>query len=438
MNGLAPSPAATAGDRPAMPPKPSGRVRWIVCGLLFLAVVLSYVDRLVIAVLKPELSATYGWSETGYADLVFWFQCAYGLAYLFAGRVIDRVGARVGYTVAVTIWAIGHMLHAAFTSTRGLIGVRLLMAVGEAGTFPAALAATNEWFPKRERALAIGIFNAGSNVGAIVTPLLVPWIAAMFGWRMAFIATGILTLLWVVGWLAFYRSPSRHPSVTPEERAWIESEPAEAVRPVPFRVLLRQRQTWAYMVGRFMIDPVWWTFLFWLPDFFNKQFGVKMLDFGPPLIAIYLLADVGSVGGGWLSSRLLGSGMTINRARKTAMFICSLFALPIACAAYVPGMWWAVLLIGLACACHQGFSANIYTIPGDLFPRGTTGSVIGLGGLAGAAGGMLMAKFAGTILQTVGSYEPVFIVAACAYMLALLAIHLLIPRYAPVPMERLS
>ena len=431
-------PAIAVVDRAPPPPRPSGHVRWIVCGFLFLAVVLSYVDRLVIAVLKPELSATYHWSETGYADLVFWFQLAYGLAYVVAGRVIDRVGARIGYAMAVTIWAIGHMLHAAFTTTRGLTSARLIMALGEAGTFPAALAATNEWFPKRERAFAIGIFNAGSNVGAIITPLAVPWIAAVFGWRMAFIATGVLTLLWVVAWLVFYRAPRQHKAVSEAERAWIESEPAEPTQPVSFGRLLRMRQTWAYMVGRFMIDPVWWTFLFWLPDFFNKQFGVKMLDFGPPLVAIYLLADVGSVAGGWFSSRLLGRGFTVNRARKTAMFVCAMFALPIAFATHAPGMWGAVALIGLACACHQGFSANIYALPGDLFPRGMAGSVIGLGGLAGALGGMLMAKLAGTILQTVGSYQPVFIVAACAYLLALGAVHLLVPRYSPVSPDRLT
>jgi ACS family hexuronate transporter-like MFS transporter len=428
---------AEAGCAPA-PPRPAGHVRWIVCGFLFLAVVLSYVDRLVIAVLKPELSATYHWSETGYADLVFWFQLSYGLAYVVAGRMIDRIGARIGYALAVTIWAAGHMLHATFTTTRGLIGARLLMALGEAGTFPAALAATNEWFPKRERALAIGIFNAGSNVGAIITPLAVPWIAAVFGWRMAFIATGVLTLLWVVGWLAYYRAPRQHPAVSEAERAWIESEPAEPARLVPFSRLLRMRQTWAYMLGRFMIDPVWWTFLFWLPDFFNKQFGVKMLDFGPPLVAIYLLADVGSVAGGWFSSKLLARGMTPNRARKTAMFVCALFALPIAVATHAPGMWSAVALIGLACACHQGFSANIYALPGDLFPRGMAGSVIGLGGLSGALGGMLMAKFAGTILQTMGSYQPVFLVAACTYLLALGVIHVLVPRYTPVSPDRLT
>jgi MFS transporter, ACS family, hexuronate transporter len=418
--------------------RPAGRVRWIVCALLFAAVVLSYIDRLVLPTLKPELQARYNWSETGYADLAIWFQGAYGIAYVLFGRFVDRFGARIGYTVAVTLWTIGHVLHIAFTSTAGMLIARVPLAIGEAGTFPSALAAANEWFPKRERALAIGIFNAGSNVGAIVTPLLVPVIAVTFGWRMAFIATGALTILWLAAWLSFYRMPARHPRLSAEERAWIEREPLEAQRPIPWRTLLKLRQTWAYVLGRFLIDPVWWTFLFWLPDFFNRQYGVKMLDFGPPLIAVYLLADVGSVGGGWFSSRLLGRGASLNRARKTALFACALFALPIAFAAQAPSMWWAVLAIGLACACHQGFSANVYAIPGDLFPRGRAGSVIGLGGLSGALGGMLMAKFAGAILASVGSYAPIFLVASVAYLLALAVIHLLVPRYTPVQSAALA
>ncbi|MEG3085107.1 MFS transporter [Sphingomonas sp. PB2P12] len=417
--------------------KPRGRVRWIVCALLFAAVVLSYIDRLVLPTLKPDLQARYGWSETGYADLAIWFQAAYGLSYVVFGRLIDRVGARVGYAVAVALWTIGHVAHIFFTSTGGMILARIPLALGEAGTFPAAIAATNEWFPRRERALAIGIFNAGSNVGAILTPLLVPIIAVTMGWRWAFILTGLLTVVWLVAWLGFYRSPREHPKVTPEELAYIESEPAEPGRPVAWKTLLRQRQTWAYMLGRFLIDPVWWTFLFWLPDFFNKQYGVTMLAFGPPLIAVYLLADVGSVAGGWFSSRLIGRGYSVNRARKTAMFACALCAVPIAFATQVPNMWWAVLMIGLACAGHQGFSANLYALPGDLLPRWATGSVVGLGGLSGAVGGMLMAKFAGSILETVGSYQPIFIVAACAYLVALAVVHLIVPRYAQVPPERL-
>ena len=420
--------AATGHDMPTR----RGRVRWVVCALLFLAVVLSYVDRLVLPVLKPDLQARYGWSETGYADLAIWFQAIYGLSYVVFGRLVDRFGARVGYTIAVTLWTLGHVAHIAFTSTRGMLIARVPLAMGEAGTFPAAIAATNEWFPARERALAIGIFNAGSNVGALVTPLIVPFIAVSFGWRMAFIATGALTVLWLAAWLTFYRRPREHKLVSAEELAWIESDqPVVGASPhVPLSQILRMRQTWAYVLGRFMIDPVWWTFLFWLPDFFNRRYHLKITEFGPPLVAIYLLADVGSVAGGWFSSHLLGRGWSLSGARKTAMLAAALCAVPIATAASAPSIWVAVGLIGLACAGHQAFSANLYSLPGDLFPRHVAGSVIGLGGLGGALGGMLMAKFAGAILQRLGSYGPIFIAASVAYLIALGVIHLLLPRYA--------
>jgi ACS family hexuronate transporter-like MFS transporter len=315
-----------------------------------------------------------------------------------------------------------------------MIWARLPLAAGEAATFPAALAATAEWFPRRERALAIGIFNAGSNVGAIVTPLLVPFIVVTLGlgWRAAFLVTGALSLVWLVAWWRFYRRPADHPKLSDEERAWIQAEPEVPSRPVRWSTILRTRQSWAYILGRFLIDPVWWTFLFWLPDFFSRQFDLSLSEFGPPLVAVYLLADFGSITGGWFSSRLIGRGASLNIARKTAMFLCALCAVPIAFATAAPSMWVAVGLIGLACAGHQGFSANLYALPGDVFPRWMVGSVVGLGGLAGAVGGMLMAKFAGIILQSFGSFQPIFLVAAAAYLIALFVIHLIVPRYAPV------
>ncbi|MCJ2184321.1 MFS transporter [Novosphingobium sp. 1949] len=411
------------------PSKPHGRLRWIVCALIFAAVVLSYVDRLVLPTLKPDLQARYGWSESGYASLAIWFQAGYGVAYVFFGRLIDRLGARLGYAAAVALWTLGHMAHALFTSTGGMLIARIPLAIGEAGTFPAAIAATNAWFPKRERAFAIGLFNAGSNVGALLTPLIVPVIALTLGWRWAFILTGLLTVFWLVAWLGFYRAPREKKSITPEELAWIEADPVEPVRSVSWREVLSHRQTWAYMASRFLIDPVWWTFIFWLPDFFNRQFHVKMLDFGPPLIAVYLMADVGSIAGGWMSSRLLGRGWSLNRSRKSAMLLAACCAVPIAFAPHAPGLWSAVVLVGLACAGHQGFSANVYALPGDTLPRWMSGTVVGLGGLSGALGGMLMARFAGVILETVGSYEPIFLVASCAYFLALAVLHIILPRY---------
>ena len=408
-----------------------GYVRWLVCALLFAVVALNYTDRQVLSVLKPTLQQTYGWSEIGYGDVVFWFQAAYGLGYVVFGRVVDRFGAKVGGTIAVTIWTLAHMAHALVTSTVGFTWVRIPMGLGESGLFPCTLAATAEWFPKRERALAIGIFNAGSNVGAIIAPFIVPIITIAWGWKMAFILTGLLTFIWLAVWLIWYRRPREMASLSSAELAYIESEPQEAQRPVAWSKLLATRQTWAYILGRFIIDPVWWTFLFWLPDFFSRRYGVDLKHYGPPLVAIYVMADVGSVLGGWRSSRLLKRGVALGRARKMAMLACALFALPVAGAMYAANLWLAVAVIGLACGAHQGFSANLYALPSDLFPRWAAGSIVGLGGLSGALGGMMMSKYAANVLATIGSYTPIFVFASLAYLLALLVVHLIVPRYTP-------
>jgi ACS family hexuronate transporter-like MFS transporter len=409
-----------------------GHIRWLICALLFAAIVLSYIDRLVLPVLKPTLQHLYGWTETGYGDVVFWFQAAYGIGFLLFGRLIDRIGPRLGYALAMGLWTAAHMAHALFRTTAGFAVARILLAVGESGTYPAALAAASEWFPRRERALAIGIFNAGANVGAVVTPLVVPLIALALNWQAAFVVTGLFNLVWLAAWLLYYRSPREHPKLGAAERAYIESEPIEEQKPVAWRRLLATRQAWAYMAGRFLIDPIWWTFLFWLPDFFSKRYHLDLKSFGPPLVAIYILADVGSVLGGWYSSRLLARGTALGRARKRAMLAAALVVVPVAFAMAAPSVWIAVLLIGLACAGHQGFSANLFSMPADLFPRWAVGSVVGLGGFAGAAGGMLMAKYAGWVLQRLGSYTPIFVVAGCAYLVALAVVHLINPRYARV------
>jgi MFS transporter, ACS family, hexuronate transporter len=422
----------SATQQGVVPRPPAGRTRWIICALLFFAVVLSYIDRLVLSVLKPTLQAQYGWTESGYGDVVFWFQAAYGIGFLFFGRLIDRVGAKIGYLLAMGVWTAAHMAHVFFTSTVGFALARIPLALGESGTFPAALAAASEWFPKRERALAIGIFNAGANVGAIVTPLIVPALTLALGWHSAFIVTGLFNLVWLGAWFAFYRRPREHPTISKAEVAYIESDPPLEQYPVPYRHLLTTRQTWAYISGRFLIDPVWWMFLFWLPDFLSRVHGVNLKGFGPPLVAIYIIADVGSILGGYASSRMLAGGSTTNRARKTAMLLCALVVIPVAFAQYAPSLWLAVMLIGLACAGHQGFSTNLFAMPGDLFPRWALGSIVGLGGFAGAAGGMLMAKYAGWVLETIGSYTPIFIYCGAAYLLALLVVHLINPGYAPV------
>ncbi|WP_068877108.1 MULTISPECIES: MFS transporter [unclassified Phenylobacterium] len=413
-------------------PAAVGRYRWVVVALLFMAMVINYVDRQTIGLLKADLTAEFGWSETDYADLVLYFQAAYAVAYLAWGGIMDRIGARWGFGIAFLIWQIGHMATAGARGFGGFIASRVVLGLGEAGGFPAGIKAVAEWFPKKERAFATGLFNAGTNIGAIVTPLLIPAVTLAFGWQMTFIITGLLGLIWLPIWLLVYRRPREHKKVSAAELAHIESDPPDPVEKVKWTRLLGYRETWAYAIGKFLIDPIWWMFLFWLPDFLGKRHGLDLKTFGPPLVAIYLLSDVGSVGGGWLSSRFMKMGWSINRARKTTMLICALLAVPVAGAALASNLWVAVLIIGVATAAHQGFSANLYTLPSDVFPRSAVGSVIGIGGMVGAVGGMAMSKYAGYVLEQIGSYTPIFILAASAYLLALLVVHLLTPKMEPV------
>lgn len=424
--------SATLPRTDAAAPGAVGRYRWVIVTLLFVAMVINYVDRQTIGLLKADLTAEFGWSETDYADLVFWFQAAYAVAYLLWGRIIDRIGARWGLGIAFLIWHVGHIATAGARSFGDFIAARVLLGLGEGGGFPGGIKAVAEWFPKKERAFATGLFNAGTNIGAIVTPLAIPAITLAWGWEMAFIITGVLGLVWLPIWLLVYRKPREHPRLSAAELAHIESDPPDTVASVRWTRLLGYRETWAYAAGKFLIDPIWWMFLFWLPDFLGKRHGLDLKTFGPPLVAIYLLSDVGSVGGGWLSSRFMQRGWSLNRARKTTMLICALLAVPVMFAAFADNLWVAVLIIGLATAAHQGFSANLYTLPSDVFPRSAVGSVVGIGGMVGALGGMAMAKYAGWVLEQIGTYTPIFIVAGCAYLLALGAVHLLTPRMDPV------
>jgi ACS family hexuronate transporter-like MFS transporter len=309
--------------------------------------------------------------------------------------------------------------------------MRFLLGLGESGSFPASIKTVAEWFPRRERAFATGIFNSGTNIGALVTPLVVPWLTITYGWYWAFVATGGIGLLWLALWLPFYRAPEAHPAVSPAELAYIRSEPPDKVVQVSWLTLLRHRQAWAFALGKFLTDPIWWLYLFWIPDFLGRRYGLTLTNVGPPLVAIYFMADFGSIGGGWLSSFLLGRGWSPNRARKTALLVCALAVTPMVFATSVKDVWSAVALIGLAAAAHQGWSANLFTLPSDTFPRFAIGSVVGLGGTAGAIGGMLIAKVTGYVLETVGSYWPVFIAASVTYLFALLVIHLLVPRLEP-------
>ncbi len=416
----------------AAPTTRVGNYRWVVVWLLFAAMVINYVDRQTIGLLKPTLSAEFGWNETDYANLILFFQASYAVAYLAFGRIMDRIGARWGFGIAFLIWQVAHIAHAGARSLTGFIFARMALGIGEGGGFPGGIKAVTEWFPKKERAFATGIFNAGTNIGAIVTPLVIPAITLAWGWEMAFVITGAAGLIWLPIWLLVYRRPREHAKVTPAELAHIEQDPADPVEKIGWLKLFTKRETWAYALGKFLIDPIWWMFLFWLPDFLGKRHGLDLKTFGPPLIAIYLLSDVGSVGGGWLSSTLMKRGLTLNAARKIAMLICALCAVPVGFAALADNLWVAVGIIGLATAAHQGFSANLYTLPGDVFPRSAVGSVIGIGGMIGAIGGMAMARYAGWVLDTIGTYTPIFVVAASAYLVALAVVHLLTPKMEPV------
>jgi ACS family hexuronate transporter-like MFS transporter len=385
-----------------------------------------------IGLLKPVLQPELRWSEVDYGDIVFWFQAAYAVGYLSFGRLIDQVGARLGMMLSIGLWTLAHMAHALAHSIVGFSAARAALGFGEAGAFPGALKAIAEWLPQRERALAVGVFNAGTNIGAIVTPLLVPVITLMWGWRAAFIVTGVFGLAWLLGWYFVYRTPSGHPRVSASELALIESDRIPSGRPVSWSTLLRHKEVWAYAIAKFLIDPVWWVFLFWLPDFLTKTQGLNLKTFGVPLAVIYIASDVGAVAGGWMSSRLLAKGLSVNASRKLTMLLFAVLALAVLFATRVGTLWSAVLLISLATAAHQGFASNLFTLPSDLFPKSAVGSVVGIGGAVGAVGGMLMAKYAGWTLQTFNSYAPIFLTCAGTYLLALGAIHLLSPRYRPV------
>jgi ACS family hexuronate transporter-like MFS transporter len=428
-----------------------GRFRWVICALLFFAATINYVDRQVIGILKPTLQKEFGWSEIDYADIIFAFQLAYAIAFLFAGRMIDKLGTKKGFTIALVIWSLAAMAHAEApvygpavaavlaavgltysASVAGFIFARLLLGFGEAGNFPAAIKVTAEWFPKRERAFATGLFNSGTNIGALLTPLVVPPITILWGWYWAFVITGALGLLWLAFWIPLYGPPDSHPRVGEAELAHIKSDPPDPPVHIPWIQLLRYRQTWAFALGKFLTDPVWWLYLFWIPDFLGRNYGIDLKTIGPPLIVIYLVADIGSIGGGWLSSRLLKLGWSVNAGRKTAMFVCAAAVLPMAFASKATDLWAAVALVSLAASAHQGWSANLFTLTSDMFPRQAVGSVVGLGGFAGAVGGMLIAKITGYILQTTGSYVPIFFMAAFAYLFALAVIHVLVPKMKPV------
>ncbi|MBN2194793.1 MAG: MFS transporter [Polyangiaceae bacterium] len=411
--------------------RPFGYYRWVVCALLFFATTINYLDRSVLGVLAPTLRAELGWTDQEYGYISAAFTLAYALGFLFAGWLIDRLGTRFGYTIYLSFWSLAAAGHAL---ARGVVGfgfARFALGLGESGNFPAAIKTVAEWFPKRERAFATGVFNAGSNVGAVLAPLLVPWLALTWGWQSAFVVTGLVGLVWVLCWWPVYRPPTEHPRLSPRELAYITSDPPDPVARIAWLSLLPHRQTLAFAVGKLLTDSIWWFYLFWFPLFMKDQFDVDLRSIGPPLITVYLLADVGSVGGGWLSSFLIGRGATANAGRKIAMLTCALLILPVTMAPHVDAKWVAVVLVGVAAAAHQGFSANLFTLTSDLFPRKAVGSVVGIGGFAGAMGGFFMNLTAGWLKEHTGGFAVMFALAGSAYLLALIIVHGLVPRLAP-------
>jgi ACS family hexuronate transporter-like MFS transporter len=417
-----PSPSVSSGP---------GYFRWVICTLLLFGTTNNYMDRNVLSVLNKTLQHDLGWSEIDYSNLVVAFQAAYAVGLVVVGRFIDKLGTRLGYALALSFWSLASMGTALGSSLSSFTASRLALGFGEAAVFPASIKAVAEWFPKKERALATGIFNAGTSIGAMLPPVVVPWINARWGWRGAFIGVGALGFVLLAFWVWIYRKPEEHPRVSKAEFDYIRSDPQVLPGKIKWLALLPLRQTWAFVFGKFLTDPIWWFYLFWVPGFLQSQHGLALTRIGAPLVVIYLLSDVGSVAAGWLSSSMIKRGSTVNAARKIAMLICAIGVTPVVFAYRVENTWSAVFLIGLAAACHQGFSANLYTLTSDMFPARAVGSVVGIGGMAGALGGLFIATVVGHVLQWTGSYRVPFLMAGSAYLLALVIIHGLVPRMEP-------
>ena len=403
--------------------------RWTICALLFAATTINYMDRQTLGILAPTLQRELGWSEQDYGNITSWFSFAYAIGFLGAGRMMDRLGVRKGYAISIVTWSAAAMSHALAVTTFQFSLARAALGFGESGNFPGAIKTTAEWFPRKERAFATGIFNAGTNVGAILTSLAIPPIALHFGWRAAFLATGTLSLIWLIAWLTIYRTPENQPRVSPEELRYIRSDPVEATTSVSWGQVLRHRQAWAFVLGKFLTDPVWWFYLFWLPKFLDANFGVKLAGLSTPLVVIYVIADFGSIYGGYLSGAIIKRGSSVNRGRKTAMLIAAVLIIPTMFAPRMSSLWGAVALVSLAAAAHQWWSANMFTTASDMFPRRAVASIVGFGGFAGAMGGVIFQRLVGLLLQRdPTAYNLIFVYCGGIYIIALGLIHLIVPR----------
>jgi ACS family hexuronate transporter-like MFS transporter len=405
-----------------------GRVRWTICAMLFAATSINYMDRQVIAILKPTLEHSIGMTEVGYGYIVSAFQIAYALGLLAAGWFVDKVGTRIGYMVIMAVWSLSAMGHALANSVLQFGIARFCLGIGESGNFPAAIKTTAEWFPQSERSLATGIFNSGTNLGAILAPLIVPWVTIRYGWHAAFLVTGVFSATWILYWFRKYRRPSNHPTLTGAELRYIYKEAAEEMSPsVPWRKLLSYRQTWAFAAGKFITDPIWWFYLFWMPSYFSTKFHLDLSHLGLPLIIVYNASAIGSIGGGWLPAPFRRLGLTAAQARLAAMLLCACLVVPIFTVTYLQSEWAAIALLSLATGAHQGWSANLFTTSSDMFPRSAVGSVIGIGGMARSVSATLFATFAGYTLQLTHNYTILFAISASAYLTAFLILVLLVP-----------
>lgn len=428
-----------------------GNYRWTICSLVFFATTINYLDRQVVSLLKPTLEAEFHWDENDYANIVIAFQLAYSIGMLFAGRFIDKVGTKMGYALSLILWCVASIMHGFAVGTLSFIAVRMLLGLSESGNFPAAIKTVAEWFPRKERALATGIFNSGTNLGAIVAPLVVPWMAITLGWQMTFIITGSVGFIWLFFWFTMYETPAKHKKISKAEFDYIHSDDTEKeissdVSNTPklsWGTLLGFKQTWAFVLGKFLTDGIWWFFLFWLPAFLLAEYGLKGTSVSFPVAVVYTMTCFGSIFGGWLPMWFVkNKGWSIVRARKTSMLIYAFFPLVVIFSQYAGtfNMWYAVILIGIAASAHQAWSANIFTTVSDMFPKTSVGSVIGIGGMAGGLGGIVISKSAGLLFkhyQALGEiqtgYYIMFIICGLAYLIAwFVMFKLLIPKMKPI------
>ncbi len=421
----------------------NGNYRWVVCALLFFATTINYVDRQILGYLKPTLEVEFNWTESDYANIVMVFAACYALGYIVFGNFIDRIGSKLGYTISITVWSIAAVAHAFVKSTFGFGAVRAILGLGEGGNFPAAVKATAEWFPKKERALATGIFNSGTSIGAVIAPILIPWLLGSYGWQTAFLITGAIGFVWLVFWILFYEIPTRHKKLSKEEFAYIHSDNEAEItgneKPIKWITLLRLKQTWVFIVGKFLTDPIWWFYLFWLPSYFATTFALDLKKPSLQLVAIYTATTFGSIGGGYLSSWLIKKGWAPFKARKTALLIAAFVVLPIIFAQFATNVWTAVAIISISTAAHQAWSSNIFTIVSDMFPKRAVSSVVGIGGMVGSLGSTFFPLLVGALLDfyknqgNIGAgYNILFVICGLAYIIAWLIIHLLSAKMKPV------